>query len=56
MDSLIAAAGEIAERAERELDALVAISSPSGDLDGADHFIMLRTPLLPKHARSETVT
>ena len=56
MDSLIAAAGEIAERAERELDALVAISSPSGDLEGAEQAIALCTTLLPEHARAERVT
>jgi hypothetical protein len=36
VDELIAAqAAKIAARAERELEALVAISSPSGDVDGA---------------------
>jgi len=56
VDSLIATAGEIAARAERELDALVAISSPSGDLEGAEQAIALCTTLLPEHARAERVT
>ena len=37
MDSGLAAdAAEIAARAERELEALVAVSSPSGDVAGAE--------------------
>ena len=39
MDPLIGSAAEIADRAERELDALVEISSPSGNTmttSGAD--------------------
>jgi glutamate carboxypeptidase len=56
MDALIAAAAaEIAQRAERELDALVAISSPSGDVEGAEQAIELCSALLPEHAQAERV-
>ncbi len=56
MDSLIAAgAAEIAARAERELEALVAVSSPSGDRHGAEEAIALCTALLPAGARTERV-
>jgi len=55
VDALIAAAAEIAERAERELDALVAISSPSGDLEGAEQALNLCTTLLPEAARAQRV-
>ena len=42
MDPLIAAdAAKIAARAERDLEALVAISSPSGDLHGAEEALAL---------------
>ncbi len=48
MDPTIAAgAAEIAANAERELDALVAVSSPSGDLPGAEEAIAVCTALLP---------
>jgi glutamate carboxypeptidase len=54
MDALIATgAAEIAARAERELEALVAISSPSGDLDGAEEAIALCAALLPPEAQIE---
>ena len=36
---LIDAADEIVTRAEREIEALVAVSSPSGDLAGAEEAI-----------------
>jgi glutamate carboxypeptidase len=56
MDPLIAAgAAEIAAHAERELEALVAISSPSGDLAGAEEAIALCVALLPVGARAERV-
>jgi glutamate carboxypeptidase len=54
-DSISAAAAEIAARAERELEALVGISSPSGDLDGAEAVIALCTELLPPGAVLERV-
>jgi glutamate carboxypeptidase len=56
MDQLIAArASEIAAHAERELEALVAVSSPSGDLAGAEEAIALCVALLPVGARPERV-
>jgi glutamate carboxypeptidase len=44
------AAAEIAARAERELEALVAVSSPSGDRPGAEEAIAVCAALLPPHA------
>lgn len=56
MDQLIAAgAEEIAAHAERELEALVAVSSPSGDLPGAEEAIALCVALAPVGARTERV-
>jgi glutamate carboxypeptidase len=56
MDQLIAdGAAEIAAHAERELEALVAVSSPSGDLAGAEEAIALCVALLPVGARTERV-
>jgi glutamate carboxypeptidase len=48
-------APEIAARAEAELEALVAVSSPSGDVAGAEEAIALCRELLPAGARSERV-
>jgi glutamate carboxypeptidase len=46
MDPTIAAgAAEIAAHAERELEALVAVSSPSGDLAGAEEAVAVCTAL-----------
>jgi glutamate carboxypeptidase len=56
MDALIeSAAAEIAQRARRELDALVAISSPSGDVAGAEEAIAVCAALLPERARVQRV-
>jgi len=56
MDPLIVAgADEIAAHAERELEALVAVSSPSRDLPGAEEAIALCVALLPVGARAERV-
>jgi glutamate carboxypeptidase len=56
VDELIAeASAEIAGRAERELEALVAVSSPSGDLGGAEEAIALCVALLPPEASVERV-
>jgi glutamate carboxypeptidase len=56
MDELIASqAAEIAVRAERELEALVAVSSPSGDVDGAEEAIALCAALLPTETQTERV-
>jgi glutamate carboxypeptidase len=56
VDPLIEAdAAQIAARAERELEALVAVSSPSGDRDGAEEAIALCAALLPPQAELERV-
>ena len=56
MDALIeSAAAEIAARAPRELDALVAISSPSGDVGGAEEAIAVCTALLPAEADAQRI-
>jgi glutamate carboxypeptidase len=47
------AAERIAERAERDLEALVAVSSPSGDVDGAEECIALVGALAPPEAAIE---
>jgi glutamate carboxypeptidase len=46
-------ADAIADRAERELEALVAVSSPSGDVRGAELCIDVCAGLLPPHASFE---
>ncbi len=48
-----AAADRIAHHFERELDALVAISSPSGDSSGAEELCALVAALLPDEAEIE---
>ena len=48
-------AAAIAERAEHELRALVAISSPSGDVDGAEGCFALAASLAPDRARAERI-
>src|SRR5579875_208295 len=54
MDPALAAdAAAIAARAERELEALVAVSSPSGDIDGAEEAVAVCAALLPPSARIE---
>jgi glutamate carboxypeptidase len=49
------AAAEIARRAPRELEALVAVSSPSGDVHGADECAALCAALAPDGAAIERV-
>jgi len=49
------AAAEIAKRAPRELEALVAVSSPSGDVHGANECASVCTALLPGEATIERV-
>ncbi|MQA76113.1 MAG: M20/M25/M40 family metallo-hydrolase [Solirubrobacterales bacterium] len=46
-------AAGIAEHAERELEAMVGISSPSGDVQGADEMCALVAALLPASAEIE---
>src|SRR5579862_1172748 len=54
MDQFVAdGAAEIAARAVRELEALVAVSSPSGDVDGAEEAIALCAAFLPPQATVE---
>lgn len=56
VDEFVArAAQRIAGRAERELEALVAVSSPSGDLPGAEEAIAVCVALLPSEATVERV-
>jgi glutamate carboxypeptidase len=49
------AAAEIAKRAPRELEALVAVSSPSGDVHGANECASVCAALLPDEATIERV-
>jgi glutamate carboxypeptidase len=54
VDELIfSGAADIAAHAERELEALVAVSSPSGDVEGAEEAIAVCAALLPPVARIE---
>jgi glutamate carboxypeptidase len=46
-------AAEIAARAERELEALVGVSSPSGDVPGAEECISVVGALIPADAATE---
>jgi glutamate carboxypeptidase len=45
----------IADRAERELEALVGVSSPSGDIPGAQEAAAIAAALLPEGATTERV-
>lgn len=56
MDDFIAhGAADIAARAERELEALVGVSSPSGDHDGAEEALAISAALLPPEAEIERI-
>jgi glutamate carboxypeptidase len=56
MDQFVAdGATEIASRAPRELEALVGVSSPSGDVDGAEEALAVCAALLPPRAEIERV-
>ncbi len=50
------AARAVGRRAERELEALVGVSSPSGDVPGADETLAICAALLPPGAEIERVT
>jgi glutamate carboxypeptidase len=50
-----AGAAEIARRAARELEALVAVSSPSGDVHGAEECAAVCAALLPDEAEVEHI-
>ena len=52
---LAGATAAIAERAERELEALVAVSSPSGDIHGAEEICAVVAALLPDAAAVERI-
>jgi glutamate carboxypeptidase len=52
---VIEAASRMALAAERELEALVAVSSPSGDVQGAEECVALATAFLPTEAEVERV-
>lgn len=53
--SISGLAAELAARAERELEALVAVSSPSGDVEGAEEAVAVCTALLPVGSAVERV-
>jgi glutamate carboxypeptidase len=55
VDSIAEHAAEIATRAERELEPLVGVSSPSGDVQGAELALELCAALLPAEASIERV-
>jgi glutamate carboxypeptidase len=48
-------AGALAARAERELEALVAVSTPSGDVHGAEEAMAIVAALMPEEATAERV-
>ncbi|MDP9383918.1 MAG: M20/M25/M40 family metallo-hydrolase, partial [Actinomycetota bacterium] len=48
-------AAEIGRRAERELEALVAISSPSGDRQGAEECVSVCAMVVPDEAATERI-
>jgi glutamate carboxypeptidase len=52
---MIDAAPRMALAAERELEALVGVSSPPGDVDGAEECVALATAFLPTEAEVERV-
>jgi glutamate carboxypeptidase len=52
---IVESAGSIADRAERELEALVGVSSPSGDLPGAQEAVAIAAALLPDGVATERV-
>lgn len=54
-DRIAQGARTIAARAERELEALVAISTPSGDIEAAEEAVAVVTALLPDNASTERV-
>jgi glutamate carboxypeptidase len=50
-----AAGAALAAHADRELEALVAVSSPSGDVAGAEESVAVTSALLPPEARIEHI-
>ena len=56
MDEFVAtAASAVAARAEREIEALVDVSSPSGDVRGAEEAVAVCAALLPETAEADRV-
>jgi glutamate carboxypeptidase len=54
VDAWIESAAEgVARRAERELEALVAVSSPSGDVEGAEEAVAVSAAFMPERAEVE---
>ena len=54
-DWIATTAAAIARHAERELDALVAVSSPSGDVNGAEEAVRVATAFLPDEVDAERI-
>ena len=54
-DWIATTAARIARHAERELDALVSVSSPSGDVHGAEEAVRVAAAFLPDEAELERV-
>jgi glutamate carboxypeptidase len=54
-DWIATTAAAIARHAERELDALVAVSSPSGDVHGAEEAVRVAAAFLPDEADFERI-
>ena len=54
-DWIATTAERIARHAERELDALVAVSSPSGDVTGAEEAVRVATAFLPDEAEADRI-
>jgi glutamate carboxypeptidase len=52
---IVESSASIADRAERELEALVGVSSPSGDISGAQEAAAIAVALLPDGAAAERV-
>jgi glutamate carboxypeptidase len=52
---IVESSASIADRAERELEALVGVSSPSGDVPGAQEAAAIAAALLPDGATTERV-
>jgi glutamate carboxypeptidase len=52
---IVESSASIADRAERELEALVGVSSPSGDISGAQEAAAIAAALLPDGATTERV-
>jgi glutamate carboxypeptidase len=52
---IVDSSASIADRAERELEALVGVSSPSGDISGAQEAAAIAAALLPDGATTERV-